>query len=154
MANISDIIEQFIIKTLGDDDSVDISRNELASFFSCAPSQINYVLETRFTVDRGFVKESRRGGGGFIKISKIKMDDDSYMNNLILESVGSELSYKRLIQITKKLEDESIINKREVDIICASLSDDSLSMPFTIKDNIRARAFKNILTTIMLFKED
>ena len=154
MANISDIIEQFIIKTLGDDDSVDISRNELASFFSCAPSQINYVLETRFTVDRGFVKESRRGGGGFIKISKIKIEDDSYMNNLILESVGSELSFKRLFQITTKLCDEKIINKREQEIICSSLSDDSLSMPFTIKDSIRARAFKNILTTLLLSKED
>ena len=154
MANISDIIEQFIIKTLGDDDSVDISRNELASFFSCAPSQINYVLETRFTVDRGFVKESRRGGGGFIKISKIKIEDDTYMSNLILESVGEELPYKRLVQITKKLSDESIINKREVEMICSALSEDSLSMPFTIKDNIRAKAFKNILTTIMLFKED
>jgi len=154
MANISDIIEQFIIKTLGEDDSVDISRNELASFFSCAPSQINYVLETRFTVDRGFVKESRRGGGGFIKISKIKIDDDTYMNNLILESVGNELSYKRLIQITNKLFDEKIINKREQEIICASLSDDSLSMPFAIKDSIRAKSFKNILTKILLFKED
>jgi transcriptional regulator CtsR len=153
MANISDIIEQFIIKTLGDDDSVDISRNELASFFSCAPSQINYVLETRFTVDRGFVKESRRGGGGFIKISKIKVEDDSYMNNLILESVGSELSYKRLLQILNKLQDEEIITKREAEVICSALSEDSLSMPFTIKDNIRAKAFKNILTTLILFRE-
>ena len=154
MANISDIIEQFIIKTLGNDDSIDISRNELASFFSCAPSQINYVLETRFTVDRGFVKESRRGGGGFIKISKIKVDDDSYMNNLILESVGDDLSIKRLNQILNKLLDEKIITKREVEIIFAALSDDSLTMPFNIKDKIRAKAFKNILANILLFKEN
>ena len=154
MANISDIIEQFIIKTLGDYDSIDISRNELASFFSCAPSQINYVLETRFTVDRGFVKESRRGGGGFIKISKIKVEDDSYMNNLILESVGNELSYKRLVQITKKLLEEQIISKKESEIICSALSEDSLSMPFTIKDSIRAKAFKNILKSMLLHKGD
>lgn len=154
MANISDIIEQFILKTLGDDDSVDISRNELASFFSCAPSQINYVLGTRFTVDRGFIKESRRGGGGYIKISKIKIDDDNYMNNLILESVGNELSAKRLSQILLKLEDEKIITKREGEIIASSLSDESLAMPFTIKDTIRAKAFKNVLTTILSFKED
>lgn len=153
MANISDIIEQFIIKTLGDDDSVDISRNELASFFSCAPSQINYVLETRFTVDRGFVKESRRGGGGFIKISKIKIEDDSYMNNLILESVGEEISYKRLVQILTKLYDEKIITKRESEIICSALNDNSLSTPFAIKDMLRAKAFKNILTTLLLYKE-
>ncbi|MBQ3158224.1 MAG: CtsR family transcriptional regulator, partial [Clostridia bacterium] len=113
MANISDIIEQFILKTLGEDQSVDISRNELANFFSCAPSQINYVLETRFTLDRGFVKESRRGGGGYIKISKINVEDDNYMNNLILESVGDELSYKRLYQILEKLTYEKIITKRE-----------------------------------------
>ena len=69
MASISDIIEKFILDNLGESDEIDISRNELANFFSCAPSQINYVLETRFTVDRGFVKESKRGGGGFVIIS-------------------------------------------------------------------------------------
>lgn len=154
MANISDIIEQFILKTIGEDDSVDISRNELASFFSCAPSQINYVLETRFTVDRGFVKESRRGGGGYIKISRIKIEDDAYMNKLILESVGDELSAKRLLQILSKLVDEKIISVREKEIIYASLNDVSLSMPFTIKDNIRAKAFKNVLTTLLKEKEN
>lgn len=154
MANISDIIEQFILKSLGDDNSVDISRNELATFFSCAPSQINYVLETRFTIDRGFVKESKRGGGGYIKISKINVDDDNYMNNLILESVGDSLGYKRLTQILDKLEQEKIISKREGEIISSALNEESLSMPFTIKDSIRAKAFKNILTTLLLYKED
>lgn len=154
MANISDIIEQFILKSLGDDESVDISRNELANFFSCAPSQINYVLETRFTLDKGFVKESKRGGGGYIKISKINVEDDNYMNNLILESVGDELSYKRLTQILFKLRNEKIISKRESEIISSSLSEQSLSMPFNIKDSIRAKAFKNILSCLLLFKED
>ena len=154
MANVSDIIEQFILKTLGDDKSVDISRNELAAFLSCAPSQINYVLETRFTVDRGFVKESKRGGGGFIKISRINIEDDAYMNKLILESVGEELSAKRLYQILSKLVDEKIISNREKEVIYASLNDHSLAMPFTIKDTIRARAFKNVLTTLLKEKEN
>ncbi len=154
MANISDIIEQFILKTMGDDESVDISRNELASFFSCAPSQINYVLETRFTIDKGFVKESRRGGGGFIKISKINLDNDEYVSNLILESVGDELSQKRLSQILDKLKNENIISQKEKEIIFSALSDSSLAMPFTIKDNIRAKSFKNVLTTLMKQKEE
>lgn len=153
MANISDIIEQFILKTLGDDESVDISRNELASFFSCAPSQINYVLETRFTIDRGFVKESRRGGGGFIKISKINLNDDEYVSNLILESVGDELSQKRFSQILEKLKFEKIISEKEKEIIFSSLSDASLSMPFNFRDSVRAKAFKNVLTTLMKCKE-
>lgn len=154
MANISDIIEQFILKTMGDDESVDISRNELATFFSCAPSQINYVLETRFTVDKGFVKESRRGGGGYIKISKINLDNDEYVSNLILESVGDELSQKRLSQILEKLKNEKIISDKEKEIIFSALSDLSLAMPFTIKDSIRAKAFKNVLTTLMKQKEE
>lgn len=154
MANISDIIEQFILKTMGNDESVDISRNELASFFSCAPSQINYVLETRFTIDKGFVKESRRGGGGFIKISKINLDNDEYVSNLILESVGDELSQKRLSQILDKLKNENIISQKEKEIIFSALSDSSLAMPFTIKDNIRAKSFKNVLTTLMKQKEE
>lgn len=154
MANISDIIEQFILKTMGDDDSVDISRNELAGFFSCAPSQINYVLETRFTIDKGFVKESRRGGGGFIKISKINLDNDEYVSNLILESVGDELSQKRLSQILDKLKNENIISQKEKEIIFSALSDSSLAMPFTIKDNIRAKSFKNVLATLMRQKEE
>lgn len=154
MANISDIIEQFILKTMGEDESVDISRNELASFFSCAPSQINYVLETRFTVDKGFVKESRRGGGGYIKISKINLDNDEYVSNLILESVGDELPQKRFSQILEKLKNEKIISDKEKDIIFSALSDSSLSMPFTIKDSIRAKAFKNVLTTLMKQKEE
>ena len=154
MANISDVIEQFILKTMGDDESVDISRNELASFFSCAPSQINYVLETRFTIDKGFVKESRRGGGGFIKISKINLDNDEYVSNLILESVGDELSQKRLSQLLDKLKNENIISQKEKEIIFSALSDSSLAMPFTIKDNIRAKSFKNVLTTLMKQKEE
>lgn len=153
MANISDIIEQFILKTLGDDESVDISRNELASFFSCAPSQINYVLETRFTIDKGFVKESHRGGGGFIKISKINLNDDEYVSNLILESVGDELSQKRFSQILEKLKFEKIISEKEKEIIFSSLSDASLSMPFNFRDSVRAKAFKNVLTTLMKCKE-
>lgn len=150
MANISDSIEQFIIATLGDNDSVDISRNSLAEYFSCAPSQINYVLDTRFTVDRGYAKESRRGGSGFIKISKIKNSNDfDYLNSLILDSVGDDLSFKRMSQILDKLLGDGIVDENNKKLIEASLSEDSLSMPFTIKDKVRARAFKNVLVELM-----
>lgn len=150
MANISESIEQFIIATMGDSDFVDISRNSLAEYFSCAPSQINYVLDTRFTVDRGFVKESKRGGGGFIKISKIKNSDkNSYLNGLVFESVGEDLSQKRMVQILEKLISDEYISRRESDFIEVMLSDESLSMPFTIKDKVRAKAFKNFLLKLM-----
>jgi len=150
MANISEQIEKFIIATLGENDSIDITRNSLAEYFSCVPSQINYVLETRFTVDRGYVVESKRGGGGFVKISKIKTtDSNSYLNNLFLESVGDELSEKRFSQILDKLVMEEIMTEKERVLIEASLSDESLSMPFTIRDKVRAKAFKNVILKLM-----
>lgn len=150
MANISETIEKFIILSLGENDFVEISRNSLAEYFSCAPSQINYVLDTRFTIDRGFFKESKRGGGGFIKISKLKTNDkNSYLSSLINESIAEELSMKRLCQILDKLETDKIITLREKNVIISALSEDSLAMPFSIKDMIRAKAFKNILINLM-----
>jgi len=145
MASISDIIENFILKTMGDDDSVDISRNELASFFSCAPSQINYVLETRFTVDKGYLKESHRGGGGFIKITKIRFEDDDYIKDLILESVGDEIQEKRMGQILARLTRDGVMTTKEAEMVKVCLSDDSLSMPFVMRDKVRAKAFKSVL---------
>ena len=68
MANLSDLIEAFLLRTQGEDDMLQISRNELANYFSVAPSQINYVLSTRFTPDRGYTVESRRGGGGCVTV--------------------------------------------------------------------------------------
>lgn len=149
MANISDIIEEFILKSLGDDKFIDISRNELANFFSCANSQINYVLDTRFTMDRGFTKESHRGGGGYIRISKVNLDDEGYVSNLILESVGDELSEKRLNQILDRLKRENIISAREKKIIACGFSDTALSMPFGFKDKLRASGFKQVLMCIL-----
>lgn len=150
MANISDIIEKFIVQTLGEEDSVDISRNQMAEYFSCAPSQINYVLDTRFTFDKGYLKESKRGGSGFIKISKIKAtNSNEYLSSLVSDSIGDELSLKRMEQILGKLVLEKIVTQNEREIILSGLSDDSLSMPFTIKDKVRAKAFKNILLKLM-----
>ena len=150
MANISDQIEKFLIATLGENDSIDITRNSLAEYFSCVPSQINYVLETRFTVDRGYIVESKRGGGGFVKISKIKTSDSNdYLNGLFLESIGDELSEKRFSQILDKLVADSIMSETERVLVEASLSDDSLSMPFTIRDKVRAKAFKNVILKLM-----
>ena len=150
MANISEQIEKFLIATLGENDSIDITRNSLAEYFSCVPSQINYVLETRFTVDRGYIVESKRGGGGFVKISKIKTNDSNdYLNGLFLESIGDELSEKRFSQILDKLVSDNIMLESERVLVEASLSDDSLSMPFTIRDKVRAKAFKNVILKLM-----
>ena len=151
MANISETIEQFIIASMGDTNTVDISRNSLAEYFSCAPSQINYVIDTRFTIDRGFIKESRRGGSGFIKITRVvNSDSNAYINSLVTDSIGEELSLKRMSQILDKLVADKIVTDKEKDLIETALSEESLSMPFTIKDRVRAKSFKNILMKLMI----
>lgn len=154
MASISDIIENFILKTLGESDSIEISRNDLAEFFSCAPSQINYVLETRFTVDRGFARESKRGGSGFIKITKVNIDDDNYVRKLVLESIGDELKENRMGHILDKLTEEKILSKAEADIVKTCLSDDNLIVPNMLRDKIRAKSFKGVLVNLLKNGED
>ncbi len=148
MANISNIIEQFILDTMGDDSSIEISRNSLAEYFNCVPSQINYVLETRFTLDRGFSKESRRGGGGFIKISRISADSNN-LAMMVLENVGEELSYKRMNQILQRLTQDKIIKIREMELVKVALSDEALNVPLMLKDKLRANAFKCVLIDLM-----
>ena len=80
---ISDIIEEFIMSSLDDDDFIELSRNDLAKFFSCVPSQINYVLNTRFTPNRGFVIESQRGGGGYIKVVRVKDNNSNFLTTAL-----------------------------------------------------------------------
>jgi len=152
MPNISDAIEDFILGALGEAVSLEISRNELANFFACAPSQINYVLETRFTLDKGFNKESRRGGGGFIKLSRINYKDDD-VANLVLSKIGDELSFKRAREILTNLVTESVISNDEKRLVEAMISDASLSTPFAIKDRLRAQQFKAMLV-YLITKED
>ena len=146
MAKLSDIIEQFLLKTLGEEEQVDISRNELASFFSCAPSQINYVLDTRFTIDRGYLIESQRGGGGYIKITRVPLEPDSD----IVASIGDELTFKRMCHMLDNLEQEGIVTETEKNIIEIALSDSSLQMPFAMREKVRAQSFKSIV--LYLFK--
>ena len=147
MAKLSDIIEQFLLKTLGEEGEVDISRNELANFFSCAPSQINYVLDTRFTIDRGFLIESHRGGGGFVRIVRVPLSADS--DNAIVESIGDELSFKRMKHMLDNLEKEGIVSVAERQIVEVALKDEALAMPIAMRDIIRATSFKNVLLYLL-----
>ena len=147
MAKLSDIIEQFLLKTLGDENEVDISRNELASFFSCAPSQINYVLDTRFTIDRGYLIESQRGGGGFVKIIRVPFKDDA--ENAIVESVSGELSFKRMTHMLENLQNENLITNHEKEIIKVALSEAALEMPINLREAVRAKCFKRILLFLL-----
>lgn len=149
MSNITDIIEMFIKELLEDarNQSVEIQRNELANYFKCAPSQINYVLTTRFSMDKGYIVESRRGGGGYIKIVQADIDKDRYIEGLITE-IGESINKLKAMQIIELLYQREVITKRESEIMNAAISDRSISSPYNIKNDIRANILKSMLLGI------
>lgn len=152
MPGLSNVIERFIIELfqVADDNIIEIQRNEMAQYFDCSPSQINYVLSTRFTTYKGYYIESKRGGGGYIRIMKTEIEDDEDVNELITNSIGGSITRKKAYHIIERLYEEGLISKREEEIIKVSLSDSSLSRNIENRNNIRAEILKNIL--LILFK--
>lgn len=145
MSNISDIIEEFILEQLEDSDNVDLSRNELANFFSCAPSQINYVLSTRFTAPKGYMIESHRGGGGYIRLFKINYEKNDYLKELISTTLEGELDYPTSVKILDNLETLQIIDGDIKNVLEVVLSHNALSMPLKIENKQRANILKTVL---------
>ena len=152
MSNISDIIEQFILKQLEDDSMLDLSRNELASFFNCAPSQINYVLSTRFTNPRGFLVESRRGGGGYIRLIRLNADKNEYIHSLIGDTLSDGVDFTTACQILDNLLRQGYITESEYGIILSCISNSSLNNPLKLENKLRANILRNVLINII--KED
>jgi transcriptional regulator of stress and heat shock response len=151
MARLSDAIEQFIKALLKEnrESEIQIQRNELANYFSCAPSQINYVLTTRFTVDRGYYIESRRGGGGYIVIRRVEQDMRNSLAKIVTEGIGDNITYERGLRIISGLVDSSIVTEREAEIIKASINDRALSI-YADRNRLRADILKSIITVILM----
>lgn len=149
MANISDIIEKFLLDALSHDDSMDISRNELANYFNVAPSQINYVLSTRFTTDRGFEVVSQRGGSGYIRLIKLDFSNDDYIKDLISNRLKNPIDYNSAKQVLLNLQDNNIISESEYDIILTMISQKALSNPFNIEDKLRSQIMKTLMISLL-----
>jgi transcriptional regulator CtsR len=150
VARLSDIIEQFIKQSIEstDESELQIQRNELASYFSCAPSQINYVLTTRFTMDKGYYIESRRGGGGYIVIRRIEFGSSKSLHEAVSEKIGNSLTYDAGAQIVNGLLEHNIITEREAAIIKIAINDRTLGV-LENKNKIRAELLKAMITTII-----
>lgn len=117
MANLADIIEEFILHKLAGDceDIVVLKRNEMAEEIECAPSQISYVLNTRFTIKRGFIVESRRGSGGFVRIARIPVHNIIYED--AAEQIDDNTSFAEIINIVKRLNEQGMLTGRETGLI-------------------------------------
>lgn len=147
MASRSDIIEQFILKTLAQDSFIELSRNDLAKFFACAPSQINYVLNTRFTVNNGYVIESVRGGAGFIKVIKLTNNNDNLQN--LINLCSQPLTETDGWQILDNLYSRELISVSENQILKRAISTKALNNPLNMEEMLRANILKEIIIEIM-----
>jgi len=149
MRLLSDTIESFI-KTLMEDEStaIELRRNELAEHFQCAPSQINYVLATRFTPDHGYVIESRRGGGGYIRIVRIKSSSREELLQSVYQRIGVSISFQDAVRIIEHLKVEKIITPDEADLMIAALSPQAVPLPLSMKDALCAGTLRSMILSL------
>ena len=143
-----DIIEDFIKELLEEqDEAIEIQRNELAEHFNCVPSQINYVISTRFKPSQGYYVESKRGGGGHITIKKVNNSKEDYIMHII-NNVGKELTANEVDILISDFLSYDIINKKEARLLKVATSDNVLQLQKDLKDKVRARIFKNMLLNL------
>ncbi len=152
MSRLSDMIEKFISEMIEQGEgAIEIQRNEMANRFDCAPSQINYVLMTRFTTERGYFIESRRGGGGCIKITRLEIDKDDYLLNVLTKSIGESINKEGAFALAEALHKKKLIDFKTVNIIKASVDDSTLSMvvkPY--RDKLRAEILKAVIVAALI----
>ena len=150
MAGLSDLIAEFLLSTIGEDDQITISRNSLAEHFSCAPSQINYVLSTRFNSDTGYIVESKRGGSGYITLIRLSSDRADYLKEIIDEVSKAPLPERRMKAIISKMTRDGIITEKEGRIIFAACSDKAfLTASGNARDVLRSGMMKSVLTELL-----
>lgn len=148
MSKLSDIIEDFI-KELMDGNSgsvIEIQRNLLAQQFDCSPSQINYVLTTRFNNDRGYIIESRRGGGGYIRIFKVETSIFDNFSETLSETIGDAITINRAFDLIDNLKEKGIVSIKGQNLMKRTLSDRALfRVSYEDRNKIRADLLKEMM---------
>lgn len=146
---ISDTVAAYIMELLQNaDGTAEIQRNELAGILGCVPSQINYVITSRFTPEQGYIVESRRGGGGYIRITRRQISKSDMVMHII-NSVGDELDNRSLRAMLNNMVQNRILSEEAAKLISIAVSEQSLSAaPKEIRNQLRASIFKNILLVV------
>ncbi len=155
MRNISDIIEGYLkeVIELGGKGHIEIKRSEIADKFQCVPSQINYVINTRFTAERGYLVESKRGGGGYIRILRVKANSEAELIDEILQHVGDTIPQTAAQDFIFRLIDEDVITRREAKLMVAALDRSVLCINLPGRDELRARILHAMLLTLKYDKQ-
>ena len=143
---ISDSVAKYIVDLLNQENgTAEIQRNELANSLGCVPSQINYVLTSRFTPEQGYIVESRRGGGGYIRITRMRLSKSDMIMHIV-NSVGDSLDAATARAMTGNLLQSGMLDNSSAALIRAACSEHSLAaVPKELRDVVRAAIYKNML---------
>ncbi|MEE1075530.1 MAG: CtsR family transcriptional regulator [Acutalibacteraceae bacterium] len=145
----SDLITREIIRMLNEseENTAEIQRNEFAGLIGCAPSQINYVLSSRFTPEHGYIIESRRGGGGYIRIKRVMLNSSSAFMHII-NSIGDSIDSMSTRIVIENCLEAGLISPEIARIMAAAVSNSVMqTVPPMLKDNLRATILKQMLLT-------
>ena len=147
---ISDSIAAFIDEMLNDcGGTLEIKRNDLAKKLGCVPSQINYVLSSRFTPEHGYIIESRRGGGGYIRIKRVMLNSSSALMHII-NSIGDSIDSMTTRIVIENCLESGLISRKEAKIMAAAVSETVMqSVPPILKENVRAVILKQMLLSVI-----
>ncbi|ACV61205.1 transcriptional repressor, CtsR [Desulfofarcimen acetoxidans DSM 771] len=154
MSSLSNLIERHLRQLLKESIKgyIEIRRNELAEQFRCVPSQINYVLSTRFTYENGFLVESQRGGAGFVRIVKLMLnreDTSSSILTYLTEMIGNSISQSAAEGIVNRLLEENTVTQREASLMKAAMHRNVLKVDLPWRDNVRALILKAMLVSLL-----
>ncbi len=143
--NTSDHIEAYIKAILEQSGMVELQRSQLADTFQVVPSQINYVIKTRFTESRGYLVESKRGGGGYIRIGRIEFSNHHEMLRDLLYSVGEEISLAIFEDVLRLLFEQDLVTRQEMNLLLAMATDRVLGDDANL---IRANMLRQLLQEV------
>ena len=151
MRNLADRIEGYLLSLIKQSPAgvIEVQRGELAEKFECVPSQINYVLATRFTTERGFLVESRRGGGGYIRISRLNLDSHDEIHRLIHQVLGGMVSQDAALAYIVRLLEADLITAREATLMTAVVQREVLALDLPERDIVRANVLRAMLLALM-----
>ena len=146
---LSDLIEEYIKGIIEDNDMVELNRSDLATKFNCVPSQINYVIATRFIPELGFYVESRRGGGGYIRIIKTDLSKSENISDII-DKIGNKLSQSVVDVYLREFISYNILDEKTANLIKIAVSDKSLAKVDKLnRDSVRADIFKCLIVNLI-----
>ena len=150
MSSISDRIERYLLHIVEESHGeINLKRNDLSEMFSCVPSQINYVIKTRFTIERGYLVESKRGEGGYLRIIKLPAAEAKVYLDRIREGSGDYLSGDTARNFLNRLVEEEIISPRERDLLWQLFKDESLPCGKEEKSVQRAKMIRNLIAYLV-----